>query len=180
MYLKRHIFVMYYLNTSLISLELWLSTRERAKIRITRFSTSIISTSRKHTFIILTPLKTHFYIVKFGFTGYTLFFLLLLKNIDCGYLQSMFWAEIWKISGFKVDQASLSCNQVSLKVLYWDLSYSYYSSMTYLFSWIIVQPTYWLMIPLFILMVKLLKKLKPNSNVTPLKHMLGVKAINCL
>ena len=31
------------------------------------------------------PLKPHFYIVKLGFTGYTLFFLFLLKNIDCGY-----------------------------------------------------------------------------------------------
>ena len=56
------------------------------------------------------PLKPHFYIVKLGFT---LFFLFLLKNIDCGYSlepprrggsnecpQSMFWAEIWKISEF--------------------------------------------------------------------------------
>ena len=31
------------------------------------------------------PLKPHFYIVKLGFTGYTLFFLFLLKNVDCGY-----------------------------------------------------------------------------------------------
>ena len=44
---------------------------------------------------------------------YTLFFLFLIKNIDCGYLlepprrggsnecpQSIFWAEIWKISEF--------------------------------------------------------------------------------
>ena len=31
------------------------------------------------------PLNPHFYIVKLGFIGYTLFFLLLLKNIDCGY-----------------------------------------------------------------------------------------------
>ena len=30
------------------------------------------------------PLKPHF-IVKLGFTGYTLFFLFLLKIIDCGY-----------------------------------------------------------------------------------------------
>ena len=50
------------------------------------------------------PLKPHFYFVK---VGYTLFFLLLLKNLDCGYsleppprggsnayLQFMFWAEI--------------------------------------------------------------------------------------
>ena len=32
------------------------------------------------------PLKPHFYIVKLGFTGvYIIFFLFLLKNIDCGY-----------------------------------------------------------------------------------------------
>ena len=31
------------------------------------------------------PLKPHFYVVKLGLQGYTLFFLFLLKNIDCGY-----------------------------------------------------------------------------------------------
>ena len=31
------------------------------------------------------PLKPHFYIVKLGFTRYALFFIFLLKNIDCGY-----------------------------------------------------------------------------------------------
>ena len=31
------------------------------------------------------PLKPHFYIVKLGFTGVYIFFLFLLKNIDCGY-----------------------------------------------------------------------------------------------
>ena len=58
-------------------------------------------------------LKPHFYIVKLGFTGLYIFFLFLLKNIDCGYslepprqgasnkyLQSMFWAEIWKNHNF--------------------------------------------------------------------------------
>ena len=56
------------------------------------------------------PLKPHIYTVKLGFTdlkGYILFFLVLLKNIDCGYSlepprrggsneypQSMFRAEI--------------------------------------------------------------------------------------
>ena len=57
-------------------------------------------------------LKPHFYIVKMG---YTLFFLFLLKTINCGYSlelphqghsneypQSMFWAEKWKISVFYV------------------------------------------------------------------------------
>ena len=54
------------------------------------------------------PLKPHFYIVKQVFTGVYIFFLFLLKNIDCGYSlepnrrgeseypESMFWAEIWK------------------------------------------------------------------------------------
>ena len=42
-------------------------------------------TSRKHAYIILTPLKPHFYIVKLGFTAVYIIFLFLLKNIDCGY-----------------------------------------------------------------------------------------------
>ena len=71
------------------------------------------------------PLKPHFYIVKLGFTRVYLFFLFLLRNIECGYSlepprnidcgyslepprwggsneypQSMFWAEIWKILEF--------------------------------------------------------------------------------
>ena len=41
--------------------------------------------SRKHAYIILTPLKPYFYIVKLGFTGVYLIFLILLKLIDCGY-----------------------------------------------------------------------------------------------
>ena len=57
------------------------------------------------------PLKPHFYIVKLGFTGVYIIFLISAQNIDCGYSlepprrggsneypQSMFWAEIWKIS----------------------------------------------------------------------------------
>ena len=32
------------------------------------------------------PLKPHFNIVKLGFTGVYIIFLILLKNIDCGYL----------------------------------------------------------------------------------------------
>ena len=55
------------------------------------------------------PLKPHIYVVKLGFTGVYIIFLILPKNIDCGnslepprrggsneYPQSMFWAEIWK------------------------------------------------------------------------------------
>ena len=59
------------------------------------------------------PLKPHFYIVKLGFTGVYIIFLISAQNIDCGYSlepprrggsneypQSMFWAETWKISEF--------------------------------------------------------------------------------
>ena len=71
------------------------------------------------------PLKPHFYIVKLGFTGYTLFFLFLLRNIDCGYSleppprggsneypQSMFWAEIWKLSDFFIWKFSFSGGEI--------------------------------------------------------------------
>ena len=34
---------------------------------------------------IFEPIKPHFYIVKLEFTGYTLFFVFLVKNIDYGY-----------------------------------------------------------------------------------------------
>ena len=59
------------------------------------------------------PLKPHFYIVKLGFTGVYIIFIISAQNIDCGYSlepprrggsneypQSMFKAEIWKISKF--------------------------------------------------------------------------------
>ena len=71
------------------------------------------------------PLKSHFYIVKLGFTGVYIIFLISAQNIDCGYSlenidcgyslepprrggsneypQSMFWAEIGKISEFLSD-----------------------------------------------------------------------------
>ena len=55
------------------------------------------------------PPKPHFYIVKLGFTGVDIIFLISIQNIDCGYSlepprrgggsneypQSMFWAEIF-------------------------------------------------------------------------------------
>ena len=59
------------------------------------------------------PLKPHCYILKLGFTGVYIIFLISAQNIDCGYSlesprrggsneypQSMFWAEMWKISEF--------------------------------------------------------------------------------
>ena len=73
----------------------------------------VLSSSRKHAYILLTPLKPNFYIVKLGFTVVYIIFLILLENIDCGYSlepprrggsneypQSMFWAKLWKISEF--------------------------------------------------------------------------------
>ena len=67
-----------------------------------------VPTSRKHTYIILTPLKPHFYTGKLGLTGVNIIVLISAQNTDCGYSlepprrggsneypQSMFWAEIW-------------------------------------------------------------------------------------
>ena len=48
------------------------------------------------------PLKPHFYLVKLGFSGLFIIFLISAKNIGGSneYPQSMFWAEIRKISDF--------------------------------------------------------------------------------
>ena len=64
--------------------------------------------------------------------GYTLFFLFLLKNIDCGYslephhrggsneyLQSMFWAEIRKISEFFIWKYSFFGGKILASMLMW-------------------------------------------------------------
>ena len=40
---------------------------------------------RKHAYIISTPLNPTFYIVKLGFTGAYIIFLISAQNIDCGY-----------------------------------------------------------------------------------------------
>ena len=66
------------------------------------------------------PLKPHFYIVKLGFTGVYIIFLISAQNIDCGYSlelphrgnsnkypQSMFWAEIRKIYFFFYQKMSI-------------------------------------------------------------------------
>ena len=46
------------------------------------FSQFFITKTRLYNF---DPLKPHFYIVKLGFTGVYIIFLILLKNIYCGY-----------------------------------------------------------------------------------------------
>ena len=44
------------------------------------------------------PLKPHFYVVKLGFTGvYIIFLISALRGGSNEYPQSVFWAEIWKI-----------------------------------------------------------------------------------
>ena len=87
----------------------------------------LLSTSRKYAYIILTPLN-HFYTVKLWFTGvYIIFsYFCLFINIDYGYslepphrggsnkyLQSMFWAEIWKkISDFFYLKIFIFCGKI--------------------------------------------------------------------
>ena len=52
-----------------------------AAARVSRFVLFITKT-RLYNF---DPLKPHFYIVKLGFTGVYIIFLILVENIDCGY-----------------------------------------------------------------------------------------------
>ena len=87
--------------------------------------------SRKHIYN-FDPLKPQFYIVKLGFTGVYIIFLISAQNIDCGYSlepprqggsneypQFMFWAEIrkniWifylKICQFLVVKCSICLNR---------------------------------------------------------------------
>ena len=40
-----------------------------------------MKSSRKHAYIFFDPVKPHFYIIKLGFTGYTLFFISAQKHI---------------------------------------------------------------------------------------------------
>ena len=75
-----------------------------------RKSNRKINVHHENTYIILTPIKPHFYIVKLGFTGVYIIFLISAEIIDFGYSlepprrggsneypQSMFWSEICKI-----------------------------------------------------------------------------------
>ena len=79
-------------------------------VRIVSYVPYIISKTYLYNF---DPLKPHFYIVKLGFTGVYIIFLISDQNLDCGYSlepprgggsnkypQSMFYAETWKISEF--------------------------------------------------------------------------------
>ena len=67
------------------------SWRHKKNIYLVTYLTILSRALRKHTYIMLTPLKPHFYIVKLRFMvgggggGAHYFFLFLLKNIDCGY-----------------------------------------------------------------------------------------------
>ena len=77
-----------------------------------KLETIIITKTRLYNF---DPLKPHFYIVKLGFTGVYIIFLISAQNLDSGYSleppqrggsneypQSMFREEICKISEFFV------------------------------------------------------------------------------
>ena len=119
---------------------------------------------RKHAYIILTPLKPYFYIVKLGITGAYIIFLISAQNIDSnGYPQSMFWAEIWKISEFAsenfhflVVKFSVYLNRrvfvmiksfkMSKPVIRGKRRNIEYACITYL-SHLITKPTKWLVRP---------------------------------
>ena len=102
-----------------IDIVVLLRTATEEPLRVVSFiflvtiKTSMTQTITKTHLYNFDPLKPHFYIVKLGFAGVQVIFLISAQNIDCGYSlepprrggsneyqQSMFWAEIWKISQF--------------------------------------------------------------------------------
>ena len=81
---------------------------------------------KEHFFLFQKKKKKHFYIVKLGFTGVYIIFLISAENIDCGYSfepprrggsneypQSIFSAEIWKISEFFIGKFSFFGGKIS-------------------------------------------------------------------
>ena len=96
-------------------LTLWSQTTYNPLILLARIRNYIHTNSSitKTCLYNFDPLRPHFYIVKLGFTGVYIIFLIFAQNIDCGYSlepprrggsneypQSMLWGEIWKISDF--------------------------------------------------------------------------------
>ena len=66
--------------------ELHTRSHSLCKATITQLDDRLITKTRLYNIDTPPPLKPHFYVVKLGFTGvHILFFLFLLKNIDCGY-----------------------------------------------------------------------------------------------
>ena len=73
------------------------------------------------------PLKPHFYIVKLGLQGYTLFFIFLPKNIDCGYSKNI-------DCGFSLEPLFLSRNMKNIRVFYLKI-FSFWR-WNFLYIWI--------------------------------------------
>ena len=90
-------------------------------------------TSRKHAYIILTPVKPHFYIVKLGFTGVYIIFLFLLKNIDRGYsLEKLGFTGVHIT--FLISAQNIDCGY-SLELPHWGGSNKYPQSMFWAEIW---------------------------------------------
>ena len=60
---------------------IYVPQRQKTCQRKFRSASALVTKIRLYNF---DPLKPHFYIVKLGFTGVYIIFLILLKNIDCG------------------------------------------------------------------------------------------------
>ena len=72
------------LRTSAIGIIYYISVYHKLKY-MSIFHNIYINAITKTRLYNFDPLKPHFYIVKLGFTGVYIIFLLLLKNIGCGY-----------------------------------------------------------------------------------------------
>ena len=99
---------------------------------LSRSLSLLFNPSLKHAYIILTPLKPHFYIVKLGFTGVLNIFIISAKNIDCGYSLELVYFVCLNISGTMIKclyylSLSLSLIECARPFLLFFLSLSFLS-----------------------------------------------------
>ena len=94
-----------------------------------KYQSILWGTSRKHAYIILTPLNPLLYSKTGVYRGIHYFFYSA-KNIVCGYSlepprrggsneypQSMFWAGIWKVSDFFLEFSFFDCKVFNIHVI---------------------------------------------------------------
>ena len=92
---------------------------QTVQIQIWRSQLILISTVCHHQNM-LTPLKPHFYIVKLGFTGVYIIFLISAQNIDSGYMLELPWCG----STNEYPQSMfLSRNSKNIRIFIWKFSF---------------------------------------------------------
>ena len=99
--------------------------------------TSLITRTKLYNF---DPLKSHFYIVKLGFTGVYIIFLISAQNIDCGYsLEPPRWGgsnEYHNLSFEQSEAVLTSTHNLSFEQKYEKYQFFVCQFLDFLYIWI--------------------------------------------